>query len=172
MSYILDALNKAERERRLGQVPQLHQPTAPAPGRKTGRWLGLLGLLLGIQLLLAAGFWLPWQSWLNPAVQPATDTTSEPASSEPRIALSDLPLDIPEPVPFGSLPDAARQALGPLNLDLHVFASQPERRFVLINSQRYRPGDWLAQGVLLESIEADGVILSYQGLRFTLSAQP
>lgn len=56
-----------------------------------------------------------------------------------------------------------------LNLDLHVYSNTPANRFVVINSHRYREGDRLAEGPLLESITADGVILDSNGLRFTLA---
>jgi general secretion pathway protein B len=94
------------------------------------------------------------------------------AASAARIELAEQPLAVDDPIPFSALPAELRKSLGPLNLDLHVYTNQPERRFVLINSQRYRPGDWLAEGALLEAIEVDGVILSYRDQRFTLTAQP
>ena len=45
MSYILDALRKAERERHLGQPPNLTAPPLAAePGRRRlGPWLGVAG---------------------------------------------------------------------------------------------------------------------------------
>lgn len=56
-----------------------------------------------------------------------------------------------------------------LNLDLHVYSETPAGRFVVINSRRYKEGDKLSEGPQVESITSDGLILSNQGRRFTLS---
>lgn len=56
-----------------------------------------------------------------------------------------------------------------LNLDLHVYSEAPATRFVVINAQKYKEGGRLPEGPTVESITKDGVILSNQGRRFTLS---
>lgn len=56
-----------------------------------------------------------------------------------------------------------------LNLDLHVYSDAPGGRFVVINSRKYKEGGQLSEGPRVESITRDGVILSIQGRRFTLS---
>ncbi|HUN74706.1 MAG TPA: general secretion pathway protein GspB [Steroidobacteraceae bacterium] len=55
-----------------------------------------------------------------------------------------------------------------LRLDLHVYAPDPDQRFVFINMQKLREGDSLPIGVRVEQITSDGVILSYRGTRFVL----
>jgi len=55
-----------------------------------------------------------------------------------------------------------------LSLELHVYSSDPERRFVIINGRRYREGVALAEGPRVEAINAEGVILDSQGTRFIL----
>ncbi len=55
-----------------------------------------------------------------------------------------------------------------LRLDLHAYAPRPEDRFVLINMKKLREGDSLPEGVKVESITPDGVILSHNGSRFLL----
>lgn len=55
-----------------------------------------------------------------------------------------------------------------LRLDLHVYADDPQSRFVFLNMRRMREGDALPEGVQLESITADGAVLSYRGTRFVL----
>jgi general secretion pathway protein B len=62
--------------------------------------------------------------------------------------------------PGANLPD--------LRLDLHVYAPQPDQRFVFINMTKLHEGDSLPIGVRVESITTDGVILSYHGTRFVL----
>lgn len=55
-----------------------------------------------------------------------------------------------------------------LHLDLHVFAQRPKDRFVMINLERLGEGDSLPNGVQVEAIRPDGVVLSYHGTRFLL----
>lgn len=63
------------------------------------------------------------------------------------------------------------QALPELHLDVHVFATNPAERFVYINMRKYREGATLAEGPVLERVRRDGVVLSYNGLRFVLPRQ-
>ena len=51
-------------------------------------------------------------------------------------------------------------------MDVHVYDSDPRRRFVLIDLQKFREGDRLSNGAVLEEILPDGIVLSYQGRRF------
>ncbi|MGO8857674.1 MAG: general secretion pathway protein GspB [Steroidobacteraceae bacterium] len=63
------------------------------------------------------------------------------------------------------------QALPELHLDVHVFATKAADRFVYINMRKYHEGATLQEGPTIERIRRDGVILSYQGLRFVLPRQ-
>ena len=56
-----------------------------------------------------------------------------------------------------------------LRLDLHVFAPQPQERFVMINMHKLREGDSLPEGVHVDSITPEGAVLSYSGSRFLLT---
>jgi general secretion pathway protein B len=73
-----------------------------------------------------------------------------------------------------SLPSFEQLVLGgiiatpPLHLDMHVFAGEPDKRFVFINMSKYREGEALKEGPVLEEITGTGVVLSHQGNRFTL----
>lgn len=74
MSYILDALKKAEAERKLGAVPGIHAPATYAAGgdHKSGRRLWLAGALALLAAILAALAWFrPWQTPQTAAL-PAT----------------------------------------------------------------------------------------------------
>jgi Type II secretion system protein B len=55
-----------------------------------------------------------------------------------------------------------------LRLDLHVYAAKPEDRFALINMHKMHEGDALADGVQVDSITPDGVVLSHNGSKFLL----
>jgi hypothetical protein len=65
----------------------------------------------------------------------------------------------------------AKGAVAPLRLELHVYSTQAPERFVFINSTRYREGDRLAEGPVVEEITRDGVVLSQAGNRFVLPRQ-
>lgn len=56
-----------------------------------------------------------------------------------------------------------------LHVDLHVFGDQPQDRFVFINTNKYREGDRMSEGPVVEQITHDGVVLDYRGRRFLLS---
>ena len=62
----------------------------------------------------------------------------------------------------------ATAGLPQLNVDLHVYATDPASRFVMINGRRYQEGARLPEGVLVEHITPDGVIMNNKGTRFLL----
>ena len=55
-----------------------------------------------------------------------------------------------------------------LRLDLHVYAVKPQERFALINMHKMHEGDSLQNGVRVEAITPDGVIMSQNGSKFLL----
>jgi general secretion pathway protein B len=52
------------------------------------------------------------------------------------------------------------------HMDVHVYDTDPSRRFVLVDLQKFREGDRLPNGAVIEKILPDGIQLSYQGTRF------
>jgi general secretion pathway protein B len=72
---------------------------------------------------------------------------------------------------IGQIDLSSQPALPELHLDVHVFATKPADRFVYINMRKYREGAALADGLTLERIRRDGVVLNYHGLRFVLPRQ-
>jgi general secretion pathway protein B len=76
MSYILDALKRADAERGRGQVPGLNaqplgaspEPSGPRHSRSTGPWLALVAV--GVLAVAAAGFWF-WRAPAPVAAPPA-----------------------------------------------------------------------------------------------------
>lgn len=58
-----------------------------------------------------------------------------------------------------------------LKLDVHVYADKPEDRFIFISMAKYREGDATPNGLHVEEIMPDGVVLSYTGTRFRFPAQ-
>lgn len=91
-----------------------------------------------------------------PKVQPA-------ASSQPAA----VPAEKESGVPF--LEDMSLEFRGSFDmprLDVHVYDSDPQRRFLLIELKKYREGDTLASGAVIEEILPEGVRMFYRGTRF------
>lgn len=120
MSYILDALKRADAERGRGAVPGLHarQVTTPAPdaapSARSGVWLGVAAVLV-LGAAAAAGWWL-WQTPV-PTPVPITTTpvvpapapvlqpvaTAAPASATPAVAPA-ASAPVTKPVPAVAAP--------------------------------------------------------------------
>lgn len=90
----------------------------------------------------------------------------------PSVVVASTPLASTKPKSYDQLSAQTRRKLGKLQLDITVFSKQPGQRFVVINDRRYRQGDWLRPGLLLEQISADGATLNYRGHRFMLRINP
>lgn len=108
---------------------------------------------------------------------PPTVRAAEPAATAATPAASPAPARAPATVTDlePELPSAAdlvargRLNIPELNLELHVYAEEPRRRLVFINGSRYREGERLQEGPLLEAVTASGAILRHEGERFLLS---
>lgn len=122
MSYILEALRKAERERNLGQVPTLEGAAAPEEEIESRPWLWVLVVGLLVNAVVFGVWWLyprtpaptvpvaavetrelsplPGSSGQRPAVAdylpPPTTVIEEPYSEPPVVA---VPESEPEPAP-------------------------------------------------------------------------
>jgi general secretion pathway protein B len=229
MSYILEALKKAEQQRGLGRVPGLGSVHEPARGGVRRGWLwAVLGVLILNAAVLLVLFWPDhWRdrrvdagvpSGPQPAAYDTEGLDEQPLSSravqaedqeptgdlavQPRLpaptlderrqeklvtrpaAVADMRIPArsqqtePKPVEAAKIPTwpqipgyLLEQLSGSLRLDVHVFASRPADRFVLINMKKYHQGQQLQEGPRLDEITSDGTILSFRGERFRLQAQ-
>jgi len=108
----------------------------------------------------------------SPALLPAPPQPAAvappPAASAPQASAAPAQEYIPR---IDSLPPEATAGLPKLNLELHIYATNPAQRAVFINGHRYREGDVLPGGAKVEAITTDGAVLRYRGQRFLLPRQ-
>jgi general secretion pathway protein B len=64
------------------------------------------------------------------------------------------------------LPQEFRNKIDLPRLDVHVYSQEPQGRFILVNLKKYREGETLPNGLVLEEILPDGMVMFYQGERF------
>ena len=96
MSLILDALRKAEAERKLGRAPTLATVSPWRVQRRVPLYGVVLIMLLGAAVVVAGVFWLvPRQPQPPPATAPAT----RPAPSEPAARAQPTPAPTARPTP-------------------------------------------------------------------------
>jgi general secretion pathway protein B len=113
------------------------------------------------------------QSTVKKAAQPVQ--TSQPALKTviPASAPSEGSADIkpvqndPAPVPgkiyhSGDLPTSVQQNLPAVNMSIFMYSEDPASRMVRINGQTLREGQYISEGLKVEEIKPDGVILNYK----------
>jgi general secretion pathway protein B len=222
MSYILDALRKADQERNLGEVPDLE--AAHWGVRRHSRsqyWKWAVGSLLVFNVLLVAYLVIdrdpesvaqyqarqapvekttpvPVPVVPVPEAQTGTQLTETRRPRVPvRTPVARAPATQPEPVPAAvsapppaSLPGAPATPAAPAaagefslpewselslefrsrfrlpSIDVHVYAEDPGRRFIMADLKKYREGETLENGALLEKIHPGSIQLNYEGTRF------
>jgi general secretion pathway protein B len=103
----------------------------------------------------------------------APDPTLIPPAPTPQVTYAEPPQAAVRDAPprLDTLPAQATAGLPALNLDLHIYASDPAQRAAFINGRRYREGDTLPEGVEVRSITPEGAVLQYRGQRFLLPRQ-
>lgn len=200
MSFILDALKKSETDRQQqGSAEFAGVPTSDRRERAP-RWLWVLGALLAINLVVLIGLLLrPDDAPVaTNVVTPATQAEPEraegfaeqvaaarenaPPRAEPRLTVSEPPLNVPAatattlttPTDANALPTIHEVvangivSLPELHVDIHVYSEIPEDRFVFINMNKHKEGSRLAEGPLVKEITPQGVVLNQNGTSFLL----
>lgn len=161
MSFLLDALGKAETDRDQGQIPELK---TPASRRKSPiNRLLQMGLLLCLLLVafalgfIARPYFDEKMGNVNPADQIATSST----------ALSKAADRLDEPVVDKS--DAVAQSdTHPINISAISYSEKSEIRFVMLNNAVMYEGDELATGERIVRIEQHGVVLEKAGQKIRI----
>lgn len=226
MSYILEALKKADQEHKLGAVPDLatpHEIKRPQP--RSYRWPWIIAALLIVNAALVAvllkgknaGDTEAPVTTQTPLERQTTLIDDQPAQPPPETTISKMPVPekprLPENEPALSggevvvlpgppyvqdsmaptlpeedsgiridvvttandnsqlqnwfeLPREFRNNFDLPRVDIHVYSDQPQERYILVNLEKYREGETLASGLVLEEILPDGMVMSYRGELF------
>jgi len=90
--------------------------------------------------------------------------------SDPTAGLSEMP-DENKLYKLQELPSAIRQNLPAFSVSALLYSSKPDSRMVRINEQMMHEGQDLTEGIKLEEIARDGIILRYQKYRFYVGAK-
>lgn len=94
----------------------------------------------------------------------ASDQSAEPVEPvEPK----PLNTGVDEYLRAWELPLSVRRNMPDLALTIHVYSPQEEKRFVLINGERYGAGDQIGEARIV-SIERDGAVIDFRSHRFLL----
>jgi general secretion pathway protein B len=92
-------------------------------------------------------------------LQPAPLLLSDTNDLEAVTTLQTLPF-------VDELPASVRDTLPSLKFAGHTYSASPNNRMIIINNSIKREGDPIEQGLKLEEITWDGVILNSRGVRF------
>ncbi|MCG2585652.1 general secretion pathway protein GspB [Massilia sp. TS11] len=194
MSYILDALKKAQAERELGHTPGLHSaPAAVVPAAAAGARTRLWLALGGAAVLIAGAAWWLWRPAAAPAA-PALAGAPAP-STAPTLAAQPAPLPAAPVAPVASipvaraaqpvappavaraaddeslpllrqLPDAVQRTVPTVSFGGYIYSPDPAERLLLIDKTLRHEGEEVAPGLVLEKLLPKAAIMNYRGTRY------
>jgi len=97
----------------------------------------------------------------RPAVEVAALHSPPPPTSagSPRHPAASIPL-------LRKLPSGFRRKVPTMTINVFVYSKRAKERFVIINMAKYRTGDKIENGPVLESIRPDSLVLRFEGQRF------
>jgi len=156
MSTILDALRKSEQERRLNDVPVLSDMPTP---NESSRWPILL-LLITLIVLLALMALVVKKVWFS------SEQVSVPASIQETLESSSSPASIDVSADTAKESDEVFTASTPKNIlvvNVVSYSTDPAKRFVMIDGDLLREGEFVKAGVKVEEIRQNEVVLNSRG---------
>jgi general secretion pathway protein B len=85
-----------------------------------------------------------------------------PIANKPKLLIDGVSNNSNNVPKVSDLPETSRASLSQYEVNVHVFDDDPARRFVLINMDKYKEGDRIANnGPLVQEITAEGVVVDY-----------
>jgi len=112
------------------------------------------------------------QDTINPELYRRIQEAAKAVEEEPRsenqsiINVTDLN-DLPR---IDQLSPATLTQLPAMSFSAHMYASNPQDRWVRVNSRRLGEGDYISDNLQLKKIESEKVVLSFNGQDFTMNA--
>ncbi len=68
------------------------------------------------------------------------------------------------------LPQTVLAQMPSMSFSAHMYASNPQDRWVRVNSRRVSEGEFISNNLILKKIEAEQVVLDFRGTEFTMNA--
>ncbi len=193
MSYILDALKRAEAERDRGAVPTLNTQGAGSAGtaRSTSPLLLYGAIAVGVLLVLLLGLLL-WRNWggtsAAPQMEPPPQVAQAPLPAPVQAQRKPVPPPVarkpasqPAPVTrpaapsaqaavltMAELPDAIRRGLPPLKFGGAMYSDAAASRVLILNGQLLHEGESVQPGLVVETIGVHKATLNQNGQRFSI----
>lgn len=181
MSFLLDAIRKAEKQRNEDTVPSLEAIVSERRQRNKNRQRGWL-IWVALVIVIAATAYLN-RSYISAWWQKATEASERGLASVKNslgnivsIEISDSDNDSKQVVTGKSsgsgqsaadssgsqLSDAQRALLSQIEFSVISYSSDPDKRFAMVGSEILREGDRL-EGFPIKRIQSDGVVISVSG---------
>lgn len=159
-------------------IPPLvaHQPPsaqADAPVSR-GRMVQIPGWIIPLYagLFIALG-WFGGEQWRHPSLPqtlplPVAHAALLPLTAAGETAPKNPPSAVKPSAPAAPVVDS--DTLPPLRYSAHVYASLPEKRSIVLNGKAWSEGDSPLPNLVVEQIQQDVTIFSFNGTTFTLAA--
>lgn len=173
MSFLLDALGKADDDRRRAMVPQLrasrYQRRSP-----TRRALSMV-LIIGA-LVLSFGLGYIARPYLESRLSAGSAEVSASAAQSPAVVPRSPSLQPDNPpldneVAAKRVPEVQPEPVSPadsIELSVISYATKPTARFVMLDGVVMYEGDMLDEEIRLLLIKPDGVVMEKNGQEFSI----
>jgi general secretion pathway protein B len=111
---------------------------------------------------------LPATMAADPVTRAASDIATRSADPAPPVARYGSANITESYATFNDLRAQGVLQLPDMHLDIHVYSSESEDRFVFVNMSKYKERATLDEGPVVREITPDGVILEHLGTKFLL----
>ena len=162
-------------ERRIPPLVAHQPPTALADAPVVrGRMVQIPGWIIPLYagLFIALG-WFGGEQWRHPLPPqtlplPVAHAALLPLTAAGETAPKNPPSAVKPSAPAAPVVDS--DTLPPLRYSAHVYASLPEKRSIVLNGKAWTEGDSPLPNLVVEQIQQDVTIFSFNGTTFTLAA--
>ncbi len=168
MSYILDALNKSERERARRRAPDLHAlGDQSGPNAFGPKQFGILACLIVVINVAALWYFFGDRSKTDPVTDKQLTNETNVNTVVPQTAAR---TKSSEPATGVASEGVAPDGVPPnVNVTAHIFAEDRDLRMVKIDGISRKEGEMIQEGLRLIEITESGVILEYDNQAYVLN---